>query len=214
MTFDEWLLLAKSKESFERSLCLDEIPQDVSHEQIVPVLLALLEDEDELVRTCAAEELAIYSEHREELIKDALKKMLEKESSVLAQSYAIISFCELADENDLSFIIHFFQNAGEAYLKINVATGLFLVAQKILIKHFDNAIWNTDNDYPLHRHLRSSSINLIKYAFESIYLSKLHVINTLEEVISQSGEEIGIHATASNALEQIINLDSGLREKK
>lgn len=191
-----WLMLANSTDSFKRLICIDEIP-DLPNEEIIPVLLKLLNDEHALVRTCAAEIVVEYAEGHESIVHASLKAMLEREEDMLASAYAIISFCEMAKLDDLNFIVQYLESTSEKYLRFHVIVGLFLAAQKILVEHFKEAI--SDSDTP---HMQRSSVNLMKYLYESVDLNRTHVTDILRKAI-HSEQHARMKETMSAVLEEI-----------
>lgn len=203
MEFSDWLILANSNDSFDRLKCIDEIP-DLSNEEVIPVLLKLLEDEHELVRTCAVEMVVEYARGHEAIVKSSIKAMLKKEQDMLTSSYAIISFCEMASEDDLSFIASYFEVASEKYLRLHVVIGLFLVVQEMLVEHFNGAV--NDADTP---HIKGSSVNLIKYMYERIDSSRTHIADILQKALD-SEEDIRMRETMCAVLDNLTPAGLGL----
>jgi hypothetical protein len=101
MNYAEWLKLMNSNLSTDRSHTADEIPDDGDIIEITKLLLKALNDEDLLVRTCAADSLsAIPSEST----RVGLRAALVSESNELVLSFIIHSVGSVGDASDLTRI--------------------------------------------------------------------------------------------------------------
>ena len=78
---------------------------------------------------------------------------------------------------------------------INIVAGL--AAQKILVEHFEDAV--NDSDTP---HIKGSSVNLMKYLYESIDLNRTHITDILRKAI-HSEQHARMKETMSAVLEKI-----------
>lgn len=139
MNYVEWLKHMNSTLSSDRSHAADEIPDDGDIIEINSLLINALDDEDDLVRTCAADSLAAIPS---ESTRAALRASLKSEQNELVLSYVVHSLGTVGDASDITRIseVNTFAQAasqfstacGEAIIELGVRIGteqLFLATQ-------------------------------------------------------------------------------------
>lgn len=163
MKFNEWKRLITSKEAYERSVAADEIPERTSPKRAIPYLIACLNDEDEMVRTCAADTLGFY---REPAAREALRQALKVETDELTRAYLLSALGSIGTLEDLPLIARHVTGKANSLVEVHAAMGLTLLAQRKWIEVTGFGLKNKDDD------IRATSVtdmkDFVRISFEVI----------------------------------------------
>jgi HEAT repeat protein len=100
-TFEEWKKRTNSEDNLDRVDAAEDFPDTEDPTQVASVLVSMLDDVDELVRTEAADQLAYF---HIEFVRNAILSRLEIEASELVRGYLIQSIGEVGDMRDLQLL--------------------------------------------------------------------------------------------------------------
>jgi hypothetical protein len=106
-------------------------PADVAPLKTVPLLIRALNDEDELVRTCAADSLG---EFLCDEARHALRARVRKERNALARGYALKSLGRIGALGDLAYICTELSSDSTEEGRNFGAHGLFLGVRRVAIE--------------------------------------------------------------------------------
>lgn len=98
VTFEEWVKRTMSNEPLDRCEAVEQFPELEDETQVAGILVSILDDEDELVRVEAAEQLAFFEL---EPVRQALWLRLSIEESELVKGYLLSSIGQVGDLRDL-----------------------------------------------------------------------------------------------------------------
>ena len=125
LSFTEWKRLITSSESDDRSHAADQMPKGGPQKEIVRLLVECLNDEDALVRTCAADTLGMYPT---EEARVALRAAIDREEDELAKAYALSSLGAVGTLQDIGRLVEALRTETDPRVRIDAALGLAFCA--------------------------------------------------------------------------------------
>ena len=120
MKFEEWKTKLTSKDRCDRYDAADSIPE-ADPDQIIPLLIQTLQDEDEMVRVAALETLGFLPDER---VRRALRAHYEKETDPLANAFALESLGKVGEIEDFIFLLKLIKERKDPRAKISSTFGL------------------------------------------------------------------------------------------
>jgi|WetSurMetagenome_2_1015567.scaffolds.fasta_scaffold103590_2 hypothetical protein len=197
MKFNEWLMSMRSNNRYDRLFVVENIPDDVDEEILVPILLELLHDSDSLIRTCVAELLENYP--RNDVI-NGLKSMIEIENDNLAKSYAIASLGYIAKIEDIPFLMKILNDKNDMYIHMHANFAIFLCIHNYTIENLTNSlisIFNSDSD------MKETIVNIIKHLYELVDSKKSIIVQSLTNYSALKNNTISVSDTIQLALKEL-----------
>lgn len=108
MNFIEWKAFLLSADHTDRSHAADELPDDGSDEEVESLLIDALQDEDALVRACAADSLKAFDT---ETSRNSVRLRLDVENDPVAKGFAVSTLGSIGNFSDLARISRLFEDS-------------------------------------------------------------------------------------------------------
>lgn len=128
MNLENWKTLITSTIAGDRAHAADELPKmsKESEAEVIEMLLECLNDQDALVRTCAADSLGFFQTAK---VHDALQKSVLTEIDELARAFALSSLGEQGKIEDVTTILDILKENHDPQVQIHGMCGLFNCVQ-------------------------------------------------------------------------------------
>jgi hypothetical protein len=131
MKFEDWKNLMLSSDVSDRTDAADELPDDGDDEDVVALLNHALQDDDELVRTCAAGSLGNCCTKS---ARHALRAAIPSESDEIALGYMLGSLGMIGEEEDFETLVRRFTDQSlPRRVRINSAEGIAHLALNVVL---------------------------------------------------------------------------------
>lgn len=123
MDFDRWKTLITSAESADRSEAADLLPEAGPMNEVKELLFRALNDDDALVRTCAADTVG---EIRSDDVRSRILQRLEIEHDDLTRSKLLSSLGAMECIRDIPLLTSEIETADSPGVRVHAAYGLLL----------------------------------------------------------------------------------------
>jgi HEAT repeat protein len=121
VSMEEWRVFATSDDPLVRCDAAENFPEVGDRNEVASVLISMLEDEDELVRTEVAESLAFF---KLDAVREALWRRFDVEISDLVKGYLISSIGEVGDMRDFPSLLELSESSQNGFVGPNVLAGM------------------------------------------------------------------------------------------
>ena len=140
-SFEEWKQRTKSDDNLDRVEAAENFPVSEDRHQVAGVLVSMLDDIDELVRTEAAEQLAYF---RLEFVREAIWRRFGIEQSDLVRGYLVRSIGEVGDLRDLQTLLSLSELSQPVRIRFNALSSL----QLLITRHVTQNLGALVKAYP------------------------------------------------------------------
>jgi HEAT repeat protein len=165
---------------------------DAPPERLVPELLKLLNDPDALVRTCAAENLGLFPSQQ---VRHALTAFLEYEQDEVARLFGLESLGEVAELEDLGFLLEKVENPAGIRSGIGAHLGLFVATRRVAIDFLLAHVSHEDFA------IRASATRALGSLFELAEADNNRIVATLRTQLDKESEaDVGIREAITDVL--------------
>ncbi len=144
MKFEEWKNLILSSDRSDRTDAADELPDDGDDEEVVVLLNQALQDDDELVRTCAAGSLGNC---HTESARRALRAAIPGELDEIALGYMLGSLGMIGGPEDFeSLVAKFTDQSSSRRVRLDSAEGIAHLALNAVLPFITSEYENSHDE--------------------------------------------------------------------
>lgn len=122
-----WFALIKSTEPADRAEAADMLPEGKTSRQVVDALLVALDDEDALVRTCAADTIGEIDDER---VRTSILERMGVETDDLVRAHLLSSLAAMNHPEDLAVLVTELNASKSSLVRLHAAYGLILSSLK------------------------------------------------------------------------------------
>lgn len=142
MKLERWLTLMGSAEPADRIEAADMLPEADISPEVVGALLAALQDEDALVRACAADTVGDIDA---ELVRTKILERIGVEDDDLARAYLLSSLGAMEHPEDMGILVGNLKASNSSVIRLHAAHGLAMScvrqAVRIMIDSSNSLDW-------------------------------------------------------------------------
>ena len=203
MKFEEWKRKLSSKDRFDRYDAADSMPE-ADPDQIIPLLIQTLEDEDEMVRVAALETLGFLPDER---VRQGLRSHLNKERNMLAYAFALESLGKVGDIEDFIFLLKLIKEEKDPRAHISSIFGLLQG-----LNHFTTPIIMESMEEEEYK-VRMASANQCAEYLESFISNLKQIENSFQARLEQDIGKPWCNEELEKTVSLIRNLLQGVPEE-
>jgi hypothetical protein len=142
MNFYEWKSKMESPIQNDRIEAVDELP-DAEEEEVLPILINGLNDDEELVRIGIYESLGCFPVGE---VRFELNKCLKRETNELLIGYAIEALGKVGEIEEFCVILNCLKNTESSRIKLYAVSGLVQGFHRVATHDFIELLEHPDND--------------------------------------------------------------------
>ncbi|POZ53976.1 hypothetical protein [Methylovulum psychrotolerans] len=196
-----WKKLLNNEVSTYRCEALDHIPDEATDEEVAEAVIKALRDEEDLVRTCAADAARLLMGRQD--IGDALRSLIKVETDNLTLAYAYASLGRWGEAQDIAAFTQALNTVSDMRTRLDIMGGfcvllhgLYLSEMQALMKAKDNNLFYIAVSIFLHitddeSFIEKERLNSIERHFKALTPEELAAdCNACEKLMKKLNERL------------------------